>query len=86
MIPTAKGEDIGIGAAADAYANFYFGGRGVVEVVDRTIGLIEAADPRDGSTSAKKLAVARANLKLVREALAADPAAVNVMTERRPRQ
>lgn len=66
-----------IGAAADAYADFYLGGRGAVEVVDRTI-----ANPRDGSTAAKKLTVARANLKLVRDALAADPVAVNIMTAR----
>ena len=71
-----------IGAAADAYADFYFGGRGAVEVVDRTIALLEAANPRDGSTAAKKLTVARANLKLVRDALAADPVAVNIMTAR----
>jgi len=78
--------DIGsaaVAAAADAYANYYFGGRGVVDVLASTIGLLEAADPRDGSTAAKKLAVARANLRLVKEALAADPAAANLMTARR---
>ncbi len=71
-----------IGAAADAYADFYLGGRGAVEVVDRTIALLEAAIRATDQLPQKKLAVARANLKLVRDALAADPVAVNIMTAR----